>query len=452
MKIVIPTQRFKSITLLLIYYLTGCLLSFSQDYVFDTEIINVKEGLPHRMVYNTVQDQERFIWMSTQGAISRYDGYNFKTYNASFLHIKETSATRLAVDANKRLWYCETNSIVPGNGVIDTAKDSLYSIETISKGLITSEDIMYLGNSKMAKTTVFLATRSGSVYKYDSDFQEIYRFPGPVSGPVICEAAPDGSYWITCNKDIIRVKKGKLLRKIHAGAMITNIISIYPEVILEMGYQTPRYWKLDNYSLKPFSIAPHAPKEIKNLYQFHKDYVCYTTKDDLFIRDVHGKLIYSFDKVAPSDYRLSLPNRSIAMLDQQDILWISTENGLIKLNVKKNPFEILQAGISIRGILKKDNKLWVGGGSYRYSSSDSIVLEQQYLADANSKDVMTFYEDLQGHLWIGTSVSELVKYIPERDEYIHYNFDMLQQRLNLPFQNSVTKNYWVGHQLWIIPP
>ncbi|MCB0375872.1 MAG: hypothetical protein KDD04_08140, partial [Sinomicrobium sp.] len=270
-------------------WLTGCAPAFPQDYLFDTEIINVEDGLPHRMVYNIVQDKEGFIWISTQGAISRYDGYNFKTYNASFLNIAENNAVRMAIDAANRLWYCEGNFGTLGGGIIDTAKDSIYSMETVSKGLFASKDVVFLGNAMPNSNDILIVTRAGVIYNYNgADFEEIYRLPDPVSiHLVMSKANPDGSYWVVHGENLFLVKKKKTVKTVNTGMLIHRIISSYPDLVL-LAYSpslTTRYWRLKNDSLTPFTIAPHAPQDIKGILQLNNHYNCYATNDTLFVRD-----------------------------------------------------------------------------------------------------------------------------------------------------------------------
>ena len=52
-----------------------------QEYLFDVQKINVKDGLPHRRVFDIVEDKDGFIWISTIGSINKYDGYQIRVYN-----------------------------------------------------------------------------------------------------------------------------------------------------------------------------------------------------------------------------------------------------------------------------------------------------------------------------------------------------------------------------------
>ncbi len=444
--------RFIRLTILL--WLTGSVSLFSQDYLFDTEIINVEDGLPHRMVYYIAQDKESFIWVSTQGAISRYDGYGFKTYNASFLNISDISVARLAVDANNRLWYSEISTSSAVIGVIDTAKDSIYNIETISEGLFTSKDVVYIANSGIANDEILIVTRSGIIYAYDNNsFTEVYRFTFPIKANIRCKAASDGSYWIIYSSDstskdvirsIIRVKDGKIIKTVRSGVFLDSMVGTFTELIVEASPSSlpDSFWKLENDSLVPFSIVPHAPEEIKEVFQLHEEYTCYATKDALLIRDKSGKLLYRFDDLDSGGHTNKLIS-STTLQDRQGILWITTQNGLIKLTARKNPFTTLLPNNGIRGIFKDESTLWVGGGSYKNKIPEGIKTEQAFMNPIGN-DAMTFYKDLNDHLWIGTQANELIEYIPTEDRYIHHALDFMRYNFHLPFQNSVTQNYFIG--------
>lgn len=93
----------KNISLVLCIGFMGSGPAIAQDYIFNLETINIETGLPHRMTHGLAQDKEGFIWVSTPGTISRYDGYTFKTYNSAFLGVGDYNPIRMAIDARNRL-------------------------------------------------------------------------------------------------------------------------------------------------------------------------------------------------------------------------------------------------------------------------------------------------------------------------------------------------------------
>lgn len=420
--------------------------TIAQDYLFDTEVINVENGLPHRNTYSIVQDKEGFIWVSTLRGISRYDGYRFKTYDRSLLNIPEGfTATYLAIDGKNRIWY--SGSVNNGrlcSGLIDSRRDSLYTIEAVSGNRLTSQDVIYVSNSKAIKDDVIIVTRSGIIYRYDGDFHEIYRAPHPFPENVLCQALPDGSYWViyvsyskTSRNEILWVKNGKILQQLKVDHWIKRIVTSYPELVLEIPYApTIAYWKLEKDHLVPFSAKRHSPEDVVALLQLHQDYTCYLTGSELLVQDKQGNSIYRFDRFKFLDKKFEGCHNTL--LDRQGILWITTDNGIIKLSARKNPFKNLGITENIRGIYREGSQLWTGRAVKNLENGSQTALPLREV-----EVVSTFYKDQQGYLWLGNSSNELLKYIPGEDRYVHYNF-YATVYFNLMFRNAVTKTYWLG--------
>ncbi|MDZ5648241.1 ligand-binding sensor domain-containing protein [Nitrospirillum sp. BR 11828] len=89
------------------------------------------QGLPHPVPTAIVQDHDGFIWVGTQGGLSRWDGYRFKSYIADLAvpgSLPSDFVKSLFVDADGRLWV-GTNSLA----LYDAASDRF---ETIPLGAI----------------------------------------------------------------------------------------------------------------------------------------------------------------------------------------------------------------------------------------------------------------------------------------------------------------------------
>ena len=52
-----------------------------QYYNSDPQPYDVSSGLPHNEINEIIQDDDGFVWIATDGGLSRYDGYNFITFN-----------------------------------------------------------------------------------------------------------------------------------------------------------------------------------------------------------------------------------------------------------------------------------------------------------------------------------------------------------------------------------
>lgn len=65
--------------------------------------IDKSNGLPSNAVYCVFQDSKGFVWFATNSGLSRYDGFEFKTYTSNF----QTSAAGSSIieDVEGRIWY-----------------------------------------------------------------------------------------------------------------------------------------------------------------------------------------------------------------------------------------------------------------------------------------------------------------------------------------------------------
>ena len=66
-------------------FFTGAFLFFSviasgQIYYFDN--YSVSKGLAQSKVFAIIQDRNDYVWMGTEGGVSRFDGINFENFTS----------------------------------------------------------------------------------------------------------------------------------------------------------------------------------------------------------------------------------------------------------------------------------------------------------------------------------------------------------------------------------
>ncbi|MCH8331710.1 MAG: hypothetical protein IH946_10115, partial [Bacteroidetes bacterium] len=76
-------------------------LSIALTYNFSN--YSVADGLPQSKVYQVIQSSKGFIWMATEGGLSRFDGINFQNYSTSE-GLAESIVTAICEDDNGDLW------------------------------------------------------------------------------------------------------------------------------------------------------------------------------------------------------------------------------------------------------------------------------------------------------------------------------------------------------------
>ena len=81
--------------------------SFAQTAEYSIKRLSLKDGLSQSSIYSIVQDNQGFMWFTTEDGLNRYDGYNFTVYkNNSFdkNSLSENSIYSLAEGAPGVLW------------------------------------------------------------------------------------------------------------------------------------------------------------------------------------------------------------------------------------------------------------------------------------------------------------------------------------------------------------
>lgn len=87
--------------LLLLCFLFSVDNSFSQEYNFKT--FSTEQGLVQIKVNDILQDRKGYIWIATDGGLSRFDGKNFTNYTAKD-GLVNNKCTKLFVDSKDRIW------------------------------------------------------------------------------------------------------------------------------------------------------------------------------------------------------------------------------------------------------------------------------------------------------------------------------------------------------------
>ena len=417
----------------------------SQKYTFEIQKINIENGLPSRSVFDITQDLNGYIWTSVQGNICRYDGKKFKIYSSNFLNTKDNVATLIASDKNNNLWFCERSDLDKPihSGIIDTKKDSIYSFEDFSNGLISSSDIVHISQSKKERSTIFITTRKGIVYQYKDRFEEIYRFPEIVTNYAVCEEAENNTFWISYKQFLLKIKDHKIVEsyEIPAGSgYIYRIISKTPSLVLETrtALNEISYWELNKKKLIPYSLSNKSKKPFQ-LFQKTENYTCFSTEDSIEVIDNSGNHIYNYS-ITENDGSKFISQT--VFVDRQNILWIASVNGLYKLISKRNPFKIIQENKSIRGIYKDDDDLYVGS----YEENVKINLKSNKktaIIEVKNVAATSFLKDKNEKLWVGTSSKLFYQFNSKSNYWKRY---LLKERIPLytSLLNSETGKLWIG--------
>ena len=144
--------------------------------------INRSKGLPSDNVYNIFQDSKGFIWIGNEEGLTRYDGYEMKTYECS----GQTSraGSMICEDIFGRIWY-------------ENFDGYLYYLQNDSlKALKQSKPLGYLGYG-LINNRLFVGSQKG-IDIYDlSTLKIIKTIPIDISTIVSCLCSNNHYYVIS---------------------------------------------------------------------------------------------------------------------------------------------------------------------------------------------------------------------------------------------------------------
>lgn len=129
--------------------LSLCRASFSQGVPFETPFhnLNSENGLQSSEVYRTQQDSKGNIWFCTDGGVTRYDGYYFKTFTVAD-GLSDNVIFDLFEDYKGRIWFLSYNSMLcymENNRILPYKYNT--SITKIINDEMVTEKALYIDSS-----------------------------------------------------------------------------------------------------------------------------------------------------------------------------------------------------------------------------------------------------------------------------------------------------------------
>ncbi len=420
---------------LLLIIATQLALSQSQEFKF--RHITPKEGLSSNYIRCIIKDSKGFMWFGTVGGLNRYDGYNVKAYKND--PNDSTSISRNSIMA--LVEYTNGDLLV---GTINGGLNRFHAAtETFSHYTHNPDDptsishdrvnIIYQDNQDL----IWVGTHDGlNLFDPSSGrfnvFQQDPLYPGNKKDQVqVIFQDKEGMLWIGTNGGLYQFDRQRKVFKeielvlpvepIENWHKIINCIAEDHNGVLWIGTDHLLF-KYDNGKLE---WVPPNKNRSKYPSNYHiTDIVEYKDADGyyLWIATWWGLNAYEFnsglyhrvhtDPTNPES--LSSDHVNALFLDDSGLLWIAGPDGIDIFDLRLKPF----------------NQVFMSHGINQHSYS-----------------AVTFYEDEDSNLWIGSPNGGLIKY----DQQLNF-----MKRFNLRFDDRLILNYSVfkiledsKHRLWI---
>lgn len=418
-------------SLLICLFLTQSKLN-AQSQILKFKHLSIAEGLPQSTVNCFKQDNKGFIWIGTNGGLSRYDGYEFKNYKNANAGTSRNTLSSNYVNTievvNDKYLLVGTNMGLDlmnlSNGKISliSGTDSLLidKIKKDSKGNIwvgTSKGLMRYNpqSQKLALARLF-GNQNEISYNEEVDVIEedgqhfiwvgfrdrkLIRFD-PITKKEIALPAALQTNQVYNESHIITIRKG-INQDIWFGSIENGLILL-----------TDNYTKCVNIDSRNKLNRPQLERIRDIFVNGNNREVWVATRNGLFILDSNYQHLTKYTSNKFDSYSLSNSSICSIIKDYSGNIWVGTYSGGINLLEKGNDnFNYLE-------------NLMSGGGL-----SNSVI-----------EDVL---EDKMGNLWIATGGSGL-DYYNRKTEKFSYISTPSNLGIDAGFVESIAED---GDAVWL---
>ena len=423
------------IVILLLHSVLLSAQKFSGDE-YNIQFVTMDDGLMHHYIDDIYKDGTGYLWFSTGGGLSRYDGYKFTHYNMNSapVAIKGNFVHKVCEDDLNRLWIASEG----GLDVLDLRKhqnvDLFSGVDSLN---LSFPDNSVVNILKDANGDIWLY--STKIYKIqlseEGDIQDILLYEDNLQGELfvaLSDIDNDGNVWAGFNNQIYklfpsednRLKAFPLSNKLNfeAKTMFMKFLLKENDVWIGTDRGLYRYYRNEDV-LKVYRSRADDPHSLSHDYVSE---LVLTDSKQLVAGTLKGINIYNpssdaFDQIvaghASEGYGLN-SNFINAVFYEEGILWLGTETGGINKLSPRNAFirnythdKNVEGSISrnpVNAILEdEDENLWIGtveGGLNLKGKGEERFTH--YTASSSThlshNSVSAFSVDDEGRLWAGT--------------------------------------------------
>ncbi|MFT2009949.1 two-component regulator propeller domain-containing protein [Pontibacter sp. 13R65] len=408
-------------------------------------LLDMNNGLAHNQVNCFLKDSKGYLWVGTNGGLSRYDGYQF----TNFRHDSESSTSLLDN---------EVQGLYEGpDGYLWVVSYAGLSIYNPTSEKFTSANLSAFLNQygvQAANLTGIFKDRAGDFWfmqpeqglvRYNPQTKKHVRLkhePGSSNGlgsnsVAAMSQSKQGDFWVLHQNGLLERLNNQSLQVVER---VTALAEIYKGAT-------------DNFTLLTDSdndlwISSHIRTNGVHLFQ------------------TASKTLLSFNKSTPARKLKSDVVRGIVE-ESPGSIWVATDHGGVNIIQKQNmevKYLLTNAneknGLvdnTVNAIYKDtDGIIWLGtykkGLNMYHKDMFRFRHYNNQPADAASlpyNDVNRFAEDEQGNLWIGTNGGGLLYFNRKTGRYTRYQTDpndpnSLGSDVIVSLLLDKQKNLWIG--------
>jgi signal transduction histidine kinase/ligand-binding sensor domain-containing protein len=362
----------------------------SSPEVFTHQIWSSENGLPQNSVHQIFQTQDGYIWIATEGGITRFNGLQFVDFNQQSDPMFTSNDTCcIAEDRSGVLWVGTADGLLRYSGGEFrryTTADGLPSLAILT--LVSTDDGFLLVNT------------AGGLAKYDG-----HRFTTLGLSPSAIGTEPNGDVLLSTTRELFIYSKGRLRAEPLPGLPAATIEGLG-------ALKDGSIWARTRTSLLLWSQG--------RLHVWHVGHELPGTRVQSFFADSIGNLWIGTDQglvtisprgpanvdATPAIQSSMGPTSILTMFeDREHDLWVGTDTSGLHI-LRRQKFQTLPAlsGYAITAVTQtSDGAVWLGSNGeglfhYQGGRTHHLTTREGLLSDV----ILTLAADRDGSLWIGT--------------------------------------------------
>lgn len=397
------------------------------------ENINTDKGLSSNRINGIIQDNNGFLWITTNNGLNRFDGVENKAYYKHFDDSTSLSNNTILTqycDSENQLWFLTVNYLHRYNEKLDNFDRFLLSAKKESsrygsKGAITSDQH---GNIWIGTPTngLFVLPRSGKIC------QRVLPQIDAVSALFVDNT---GDLWIGGENGTLYFYQpdNKHFRKFQVPLKLRRILiedftrKIWKDktgkinLMLSSGFfqfnpATSQFTSYTEWNTK----VNHANNELRSVYFDESSVWVGTQGSGLFIFNPESEKVTHLESISNNPGSLSNNSITTIIKDQQGVYWITTSDGLNKYDptmklfahyqkIPNNPNSLHYNFVS-SFCESPDGTIWIGtfGQGIAVFNRESETFKVLKNVPGNSESlvndaVRAVIPDKHGNIWVGTT-------------------------------------------------
>ncbi|NRB48758.1 MAG: hypothetical protein HRU41_13860 [Saprospiraceae bacterium] len=324
--------------------------SLSSQNLPTADAITIEDGLGFRNVKAIAQDRQGLMWLATQQGLNRFDGYEFTYYNKGPLGdhplpVEDFAEQGMVIRdsaiwyiANKRLFYLSilTNEVTSVQVSNAENPDHPMDLLQLHLGQLGKLWVVAENSEYQYLMEVIGSNQINSIAKSKRGIRDFTQIGTDTEGNI---------FWTTIDQGIRQLSpSGHLLweAKVDSFIWYENRMYFTPfhidsqDHIFLFPKSKNEIWTLDLVTGEKEIIKEGLDSPVYVTLEDHRGHIWFATKRKLLSLNTDQEWTdYSEEINKPFDFTTI----NCLFEDQMQLLWVGTDNGIIKLPIKKQAFK-----------------------------------------------------------------------------------------------------------------